>query len=65
MKDFQCQHGIYLVGWFNCVKWDANDSKKPLNLELKKAKEFFNDQATALTDDLINIKAFVMDASLR
>ena len=28
LKDNPCQHGLYLVGWFNCNLWDADDYRK-------------------------------------
>jgi hypothetical protein len=28
LKDNRCQYGLYLIGWFNCDKWDESDTRK-------------------------------------
>lgn len=28
LKDNQCRHGLYLVGWFNCDQWDKKHYRK-------------------------------------
>ena len=28
LKDNDCQHGLYLVGWFNCDQWDPKDYRR-------------------------------------
>jgi len=28
LRDNHCQHGLYLVGWFNCDAWDSQDDRK-------------------------------------
>ncbi|WP_039752005.1 hypothetical protein, partial [Chlorogloeopsis fritschii] len=28
LSDISCQHGVYLVGWFNCDKWSKQDYRK-------------------------------------
>jgi len=28
LKDNQCNHGFYLVGWFDCDQWDARDRRR-------------------------------------
>jgi hypothetical protein len=28
LRDNQCRHGLYLVGWFNCDQWDARDRRR-------------------------------------
>jgi hypothetical protein len=68
MKNNQCRHGLYLVGWFNCAKWHPDGRRK----QLKKAREMtitqaqseFDGQAAALSTDATKIEALVLDTSL-
>lgn len=62
-----CRHGVYLIGWFNCDKWDSEDYRKA---EAKKqgeditvAREKFDTQATSLSQGNLQVKAFVVDTS--
>ena len=67
LRDNRCQHGLYLVGWFNCDKWDTEDQRRraaPDN-SLDEARELFDKQAAELSDQDLKIRAFVLDASLR
>ena len=66
-KNNQCQHGLYLIGWFNCSKWSRNDYRKKQTprWSIIKAREHFERQA----DDLslqggIELRAFVLNAGL-
>ncbi|MEQ8188447.1 MAG: hypothetical protein ABRQ39_10810 [Candidatus Eremiobacterota bacterium] len=70
-KDYPtCQHGLYLVGWFNCQQWDENDDnrrkvayeKKRSNIET--LQEDLKKQAEDLSCKGLHIKACVIDASL-
>ena len=47
LKDNTCQHGIYLVGWFDCEQWDKSDSNKAKapKITIEKAREKFEKQA--------------------
>lgn len=57
-----CENGIYLVGYFDSNKWNGKDYKKSKctigydNLKTKMEK-----QAKKLSQELYNIKAFVLD----
>jgi hypothetical protein len=60
-----CQHGLYLVGWFNCDQWDEEDYRKaraPM-LKLEEAKDRFAIQARNLSLDGVHIKAFILNTS--
>ncbi len=35
LKNSDCNHGIYLVGWFDCEQWDNKDPRKKKALKLK------------------------------
>lgn len=66
LKDNQCRHGIYLVGWYMCDQWndDHYQKKSTLNWSLDEAKEFFVTQADGMPLN-VTIKAFVLNARLR
>ena len=67
LKDNDCQHGIYLIGWFKCNQWDTKDSRynKSSSLSLEEARNTFNKQAKALSADGKNIKAVILNCGLR
>ncbi|MEB2307701.1 MAG: hypothetical protein OZ917_00110 [Candidatus Brocadiaceae bacterium] len=66
LKDNHCQYGLYLVGWFNCDQWDTTDSRKghSLNSDINKARKQFDEQASALSQQNVRIKAFVVNMAL-
>jgi hypothetical protein len=65
LSKIDIHHGIYLIGWFGCEKWDKADYKKkqapPWNLE--EAQKYFNTEAKGLSSESKKIKAFVMDTA--
>ena len=67
LKDNRCQHGIYLVGWYNCELWDDNDHKKKRapRRSIAEAQQMFDAQADTLSQNGIHVKAFVMDTAYR
>ena len=53
MKDNQrCSHGLNLVGWYNCDRWETTDyrQRKAPKIAIEKAREKLNAQAASLTD---------------
>jgi predicted NACHT family NTPase len=66
LKDHHSPFGLYLVGWFNCSQWTDTDHRKRRSPKksLDEAREKFNDQATSLSGDGNQLRAFVLDASL-
>ena len=66
LKDNPCQHGLYLVGWFNCDLWDVDDYRKrnAPAISLDDARKKFAAQAEDLSKNDIKIQAFVMDGRL-
>ncbi len=62
-----CQHGLYLVGWFNCDLWDDNDYRKDQAQKVPRAdaQRKFEAQALELSKQGKSIKAFVLDTALR
>ena len=67
LRDNQCRHGIYLVGWFLCDRWSRGDYRRgdTPKWTLSKAASFFEEQANELSDSRTAIRAFVLDASIR
>jgi len=67
LKDNPCQHGMYLVGWFNCDQWDDEDYRKKgcPKYSIDKARKQFDAQAAELSQQGTRIKAFVMNTALR
>jgi len=64
-----CHHGIYLIGWFNCDKWnDPKDSrhKKTSKLSLEQAQDKFAKQAQELSSKTsFRVNSIVLDTRLR
>lgn len=67
LKDNRCQHGLYLVGWFNCDQWDNGDYRKQRAPKCSsgEAQRKFNAQADEISQQGMRIKAFVMNTALR
>ena len=67
LKDNQCQHGLYLVGWFNSELWRDKDYRKKQvpDWDIEKAQEEFGKQAEEYSDELIDVRAYVIDTGMR
>lgn len=67
LKDNQCQHGLYVVGWFNCPQWDPEDSrhKQAPKYDIEEARRGLEAQAVGLSQGAVRVKAFVIDTALR
>lgn len=65
LQNNHCQHGLYLVGWFNCDQWDKKDYRKAEahKLTLHEAEERFDAQARDLSGDGIHIETLMLDTS--
>ena len=66
LRNNDCEHGIYLVGWFECPAWSKADSRRGRTpgWNVTEANGFFEKQAAALSDAGNEIVACVLDASL-
>jgi hypothetical protein len=66
LDEASCRHGLYLVGWFNCDKWDPKDRRKGKapRITIEEARGQFERQAAELCDGGFLVRAFVLDASL-
>ncbi|MEA1909107.1 MAG: hypothetical protein U9N43_08790, partial [Euryarchaeota archaeon] len=67
LKDNPCQHGMYLVGWFNCDQWGYEDYRKKgcPKRDIGEARNRFDIQAAELSQQGKLIKVFVMNTALR
>lgn len=69
LKDNRCQHGLYLVGWFNCAKWSGQDGRKNQAFRLcpniDDTRHKLTASAADLSQDSIRVKSVVLDVSLR
>jgi len=65
LHENDCSHGIYLVGWFNCEKWDKTDTRrdKSRKWSLDEAKNYFATQSDALSDSENTIQSFVLNCA--
>jgi predicted NACHT family NTPase len=62
-----CRHGLYLVGWCSCPKWDPADERKKRTPKVthEEAQRFFDDKAADLSQGDIRIRAIVLNTALR
>ena len=67
LEDNACQHGLYLVGWFNCSLWDKTDYRKKQapTISVEEMQRKFDTQAIALSTDARLIRVLVLNAALR
>ena len=67
LKDNDCDHGIYVVGWYFCKQWNDSESiKKKQNLSsIEETGKFFNNQTLELSSGPKKIKSFVLNCTLR
>jgi hypothetical protein len=67
LRDNQCQHGIYLVGWFTSDKWDDKDYRRRRWSASDKSalQERVGAKAAELSKTGIKVRAVILDASLR
>jgi hypothetical protein len=66
LKENKCRDGIYLAGWFTCMKWDDTDNRKNhcSPMTLPEAKKLFSQQATTVSQDGFQIESYVLDLSI-
>jgi predicted NACHT family NTPase len=67
LNENSCHYGLYLVGWFSCPQWHNSDYRKgdTPSMDAAQARQYFADQATALTRNGVRVSSLVIDASLR
>ena len=70
LKDNDCSHGLYVVGWYLCDQWDSRDgrngeARRQMPNTLADARQRFSQQAAAESDETATLAAVVLDCSLR
>ena len=65
LKDNQCQHGLYLVGWFQCSQWDQSDWRHNRSSGIVGARDYLETQAAELSTGRAKVKAMVLNLALR
>lgn len=78
-EDYLCddngyKHGIYLIGWFCCNKWDEDDKKSRMGRiskanrfdesDVSEIQEFFKEKDIELSIQGKNIKTVILDGSV-
>ncbi|MBI1879593.1 MAG: hypothetical protein HYR94_15470 [Chloroflexi bacterium] len=60
------QHGLYLVGWFLCDKWDKSDSQKGKTPKwsFEETQAHFVNQAEDISRSGLDVRSFVLDVRL-
>ena len=64
MRESSCEHGLYLVAWFNCDKWDPEDTRARPGMTVDEALIHFSRQAESTSSGGIIIGAYVLDVHL-
>ena len=65
LKDNQCHHGLYLVGWFQCSEWDQSDWRyNRCSSGIIGTKGTLEAKAAGLSTGGIKVKAMVLDFAL-
>ncbi|MGK7951807.1 MAG: NACHT domain-containing NTPase [Xenococcaceae cyanobacterium] len=67
LQDNTCQHGLYLIGWFNCEQWDSSDYRKNKapKISVVEAQQEFDLQAEQLSLSGVTVKSFVLNTALK
>lgn len=67
LQDNSCRHGLYLVGWFVCDRWDDSDNRKTRTprLSREEMQRRLELQASDLSQHGAHIKALVLNTALR
>ena len=67
LKENQCSHGLYVVGWYLSRRWTKEDYRltQTAKLTLEGARQLFDAQAAELSLDGFTLKAFTLDTALR
>jgi hypothetical protein len=70
LADNDCQHGLYVVGWFLCPQWDTGDgrlgkARRYMPATIDEARTRYADQARNLSIDGVRLASSVINAALR
>jgi hypothetical protein len=67
LDEAHAQHGLYLVGWFNCTRWTESDYRKrnAPAMSLAAARIQFDTKAAEISTHGKVVRAFILDTALR
>lgn len=67
LRENECDRGVYLVGWFACEEWNGNDNRKRVTPKwtLDEARQRFENQAIQVSEPGAQLRAFLLDSSLK
>ena len=68
LKDNHCQYGLYLIGWFNCDYWDKKNDYRQQDapdISIDKARIQFDNQSANLSQQGVQIRSLVIDATMK
>jgi hypothetical protein len=67
LNENRCQHGLFLVGWFNSNLWDKTDNRRRRvpKVSIDEARTQFTNQAKHLSNAGLDTRAFVLDTEIR
>ena len=67
LKNNQCRHGLYVVGWFNQESWDKRGARRKQvpKCSTDKARKRLELQASKLSREDLHIRSYLLDISLR
>lgn len=67
LKDNNCHHGLYLVGWFLCEQWDSSDRRKKQTpkTDIAGIQKELDQQAESLSAGETYVRALVLNTALR
>jgi len=66
LRDNHCQHGLYIVGWFNCDAWDSQDYRKrrASHLSMEEVQRLLDEQTASLSHQ-VRVKAMILNTTIR
>ncbi|MEC0239751.1 hypothetical protein P4H66_07755 [Paenibacillus dokdonensis] len=65
LQEDKCKYGLYLIGWFESLRWDKNDRRSSIpSCGLQATKDRLEDQARNLSKKGRHVRSFVMNLYL-
>jgi len=68
LKDGGCPHGLYVVGWFNCDRWQEDTPRRRAaaraGTDIEHLQEKLDAQARSLSKSGLTVRALVLNAAL-
>jgi len=68
LKDSGCPHGLYVVGWFNCDRWQEGTARRQAaaraGTDIQQLQGKLDAQAAELSQGSLTVRALVLNAAL-